>query len=100
MGSRHFTAYEDSVFRHYVQFGPPGVDLPTFNHILSQWDKKSKKFVFTGRNDGEEIACSFNLEWGPAAVNAVRARVPRHLLHKKKRRVEDDDIPIDAVVRI
>ncbi|ONK62310.1 uncharacterized protein A4U43_C07F2580 [Asparagus officinalis] len=64
MGPRHFTVYEDSVFRHYVQFGPPGVDLPTFEHILSQWDKKSKKFVFTDRNDGEEIACSFNLEEG------------------------------------
>ncbi|ONK59561.1 uncharacterized protein A4U43_C08F7730 [Asparagus officinalis] len=63
MGPRHFAAYEDSVFRHYVQFGPPGVDLPTFEHILSQWDKKSKKFVFTDRNDGEEIPCSFNLEW-------------------------------------
>ncbi|ONK61896.1 uncharacterized protein A4U43_C08F34690 [Asparagus officinalis] len=63
MGPRYFAAYEDSVFRHYVQFGPPGVDLPTFEHILSQWDKKSKQFVFTDRNDGEEIACSFNLEW-------------------------------------
>ncbi|ONK66395.1 uncharacterized protein A4U43_C06F7400 [Asparagus officinalis] len=63
MRPRHFAAYEDSVFRHYVQFGPPGVDLPTFEHILSQWDKKSKKFVFTDRNYGEEIACSFNLEW-------------------------------------
>ncbi|ONK62993.1 uncharacterized protein A4U43_C07F10280 [Asparagus officinalis] len=63
MGPRYFAAYEDSVFRHYVQFGPPGVDLSTFEHILSQWDKKSKKFVFTDRNDGEEIACSFNLEW-------------------------------------
>ncbi|ONK65684.1 uncharacterized protein A4U43_C07F39630 [Asparagus officinalis] len=156
MGPRHFAAYEDSVFRHYVQFGPPGVDLPTFEHILSQWDKKSKKFVFTDRNDGEEIACSFNLEWvmehtwfsneglhvdhnrdrknriwsrffdkpeargsssiappkggptrrnvedlllklGPAAVDADRARGPRDLLHKKKRRAEDDDIPIDAL---
>ncbi|ONK63329.1 uncharacterized protein A4U43_C07F13880 [Asparagus officinalis] len=63
MEPRHFAAYEDSVFRHYVHFGPPGVDLPTFKHILSQWDKKSKKFVFTDRNDGEEIVCSFNLEW-------------------------------------
>ncbi|ONK79799.1 uncharacterized protein A4U43_C01F10190 [Asparagus officinalis] len=173
MGPRHFAAYEDSVFRHYVQFGPPGVDLPTFEHILSQWDKKSKKFVFTDRNDGEEIPCSFNLEWvmehtwfsneglhvdhnrdrknriwsrffdkpeaggsssiappkggptrrnvedlllkllwyyeltgikkpalgctGPAAVDAGRARGPRDLLHKKKRRAEDDDIPIDAL---
>ncbi|ONK78396.1 uncharacterized protein A4U43_C02F18340 [Asparagus officinalis] len=34
---------------------------------------------------------------GPAAVDAGRARGPRDLLHKKKRRVEDDDIPIDAV---
>ncbi|ONK71798.1 uncharacterized protein A4U43_C04F12490 [Asparagus officinalis] len=62
MEPRYFAAYEDSVFRHYVQFGLPGVDLPTFEHILSQWDKKSKKCVFTDRNDGEEIACSFNLE--------------------------------------
>ncbi|ONK70185.1 uncharacterized protein A4U43_C05F31140 [Asparagus officinalis] len=114
MGPRHFAAYEDSVFRHYVQFGPPGIDLPTFEHILSQWDKKSKKFVFTDRNDGEEIPCSFNLEWlwyyeltgikkpalgcmGPAAVDAGRARGPIDLLHKKKRREEDDDIPIDAL---
>ncbi|ONK63260.1 uncharacterized protein A4U43_C07F13120 [Asparagus officinalis] len=36
MGPRYFAAYEDSVFRDYVQFGPPGVDLPTFEHILSQ----------------------------------------------------------------
>ncbi|ONK58199.1 uncharacterized protein A4U43_C09F9440 [Asparagus officinalis] len=63
MEPRHFAAYEDSVFRYYVHFSPPGVDLPTFKHILSQWDKKRKKFVFTDRNDGEEIACSFNLEW-------------------------------------
>ncbi|ONK72423.1 uncharacterized protein A4U43_C04F19280 [Asparagus officinalis] len=63
MELRYFAAYEDSVFRHYVYFGPPGVDLPTFEHILSQWDKKRKKFVFTDRNDGEEIACSCNLEW-------------------------------------
>ncbi|ONK67841.1 uncharacterized protein A4U43_C05F4340 [Asparagus officinalis] len=63
MEPRHFAAYEDSVFRHYVHFGPPGVDLSTFEHILSQWDKKRKKFVFTDRNDGEEIACSFDLEW-------------------------------------
>ncbi|ONK81476.1 uncharacterized protein A4U43_C01F29540 [Asparagus officinalis] len=97
MGQRHFAAYEDSVFRYYIQFGPPGVDLSTFEHILSQWDKKNKKFVFTNRNDGEEIACSFNLEWGPAAVDTGRARGPRDLLHKKKRRAEDDDIPIDAV---
>ncbi|ONK64067.1 uncharacterized protein A4U43_C07F21750 [Asparagus officinalis] len=97
MGPRHFAAYEDSVFRHYVQFGPPGVDLPTFEHILSQWDKKSKKIVLTDRNDREEIACSFNLEWGPTAVDVGRARGPRDILHKKKRRAEDDNIPIDAV---
>ncbi|ONK64323.1 uncharacterized protein A4U43_C07F24490 [Asparagus officinalis] len=63
MEPRHFAAYEDSVFRHYIHFGPHGVDLPTFEHILSQWDKKRKKFIFTDRNDGEEIACSFNHEW-------------------------------------
>ncbi|ONK56148.1 uncharacterized protein A4U43_C10F4640 [Asparagus officinalis] len=63
MKPRHFAAYRDGVFRYYVHFGPPGVDLPTFEHILRQWDKKRKKFVFTDRNDGEEIACSFNLEW-------------------------------------
>ncbi|ONK71957.1 uncharacterized protein A4U43_C04F14140 [Asparagus officinalis] len=34
---------------------------------------------------------------GPAAVDAGRARGPRDILHKKKRRAEDDDIPIDAV---
>ncbi|ONK72895.1 uncharacterized protein A4U43_C04F24630 [Asparagus officinalis] len=34
---------------------------------------------------------------GPAAVDAGRARGPRQLLHKKKRRAEDDDILIDAV---
>ncbi|ONK72357.1 uncharacterized protein A4U43_C04F18580 [Asparagus officinalis] len=104
MGPRHFAAYEDSVFRHCVQFGPPGVDLPTFEHILSQWDKKSKKFVFTDRNDGEEIACSFNLDrrrqgsWPkrPSSQEEEESRGPRDLLHKKKRRAEDDDIPIDA----
>ncbi|ONK58501.1 uncharacterized protein A4U43_C09F13700 [Asparagus officinalis] len=63
MEPRHFAAYEDSVFRHYVHFGPLGVDLPTFERILSLWDKKRKKFVFTDRNDGEEIACLFDLEW-------------------------------------
>ncbi|ONK66992.1 uncharacterized protein A4U43_C06F14340 [Asparagus officinalis] len=62
MEPRHFVAYEYSIFRHYVHFGPHGVDLSTFEHILSQWDKKSKKFVFTDRNDGEKIVCSFNLE--------------------------------------
>ncbi|ONK64803.1 uncharacterized protein A4U43_C07F30110 [Asparagus officinalis] len=45
MEPRHFAAYENSVFRHYVHFGPPGVDLLTFEHILSQWDKRRKKFV-------------------------------------------------------
>ncbi|ONK63322.1 uncharacterized protein A4U43_C07F13810 [Asparagus officinalis] len=35
--------------------------------------------------------------YGPAAVDAGRARGPRDILHKKKRRAEDDDIPIDAV---
>ncbi|ONK70660.1 uncharacterized protein A4U43_C04F190 [Asparagus officinalis] len=34
---------------------------------------------------------------GPATVDSGRARGPRDLLHKKKRRAEDDDIPIDAV---
>ncbi|ONK64612.1 uncharacterized protein A4U43_C07F27950 [Asparagus officinalis] len=96
MEQRHFAAYEDSVFRQYVHFGIPGVDLPTFEHILSQWDKKKKKFIFTDRNVGDEIACLFNLEWGPAAVDAGRARGPRHL-HKKKRGAKDD-IPIDVVV--
>ncbi|ONK56524.1 uncharacterized protein A4U43_C10F9690 [Asparagus officinalis] len=62
MEPRHFAAYEDSVFRHYVHFSTPGVDLPTFEYILSQWDEKRKKFVFTNRNAGEEIACSFNFE--------------------------------------
>ncbi|ONK81225.1 uncharacterized protein A4U43_C01F26730 [Asparagus officinalis] len=63
MEPRHFAAYEDRLFRHYVHFGPHGVDLPTFEHIMSQWDEKRKKFIFTDRNAGEEIACSFNLEW-------------------------------------
>ncbi|ONK73147.1 uncharacterized protein A4U43_C04F27730 [Asparagus officinalis] len=34
---------------------------------------------------------------GPVIVDAGKACGPRHLLHKKKRRAEDDDIPIDAV---
>ncbi|ONK76223.1 uncharacterized protein A4U43_C03F25290 [Asparagus officinalis] len=63
MELRHFVAYKDSVFRYNVHFGPPGVDLPTFEHILSQWDEKRKKFLFTNRNAREDIACSFNLEW-------------------------------------
>ncbi|ONK55463.1 uncharacterized protein A4U43_UnF2870 [Asparagus officinalis] len=55
MEPMHFAAYEDNVFRHYVQFGPPSVDLPTFEYILSQWDEKRKKFIFIDRNAGEEM---------------------------------------------
>ncbi|ONK75995.1 uncharacterized protein A4U43_C03F22740 [Asparagus officinalis] len=118
MEPRHFAAYEDSVFRHYVHFGPSGVDLPTFEHILSQWDEKRKKFVFTDRNGGEEIACSFNLEWviehtwfsnegdlvdhnqdkknriwSSRRLQGTWVKTPLH----KKKRGEEDDILIDAV---
>ncbi|ONK80244.1 uncharacterized protein A4U43_C01F15490 [Asparagus officinalis] len=62
-GQRHWEAYEDSVFRHYIYFGPLGLDLLTFEHVLKQWDEKKRKFVFTDTKSREEIACSFNLEW-------------------------------------
>ncbi|ONK55999.1 uncharacterized protein A4U43_C10F3100 [Asparagus officinalis] len=63
MGQRHLEAYEDSVFRLYIHFSHHGLDLPTFEYMLRQWDEKKIKFTFTDTKTGEDIESSFNLDW-------------------------------------
>ncbi|ONK64586.1 uncharacterized protein A4U43_C07F27640 [Asparagus officinalis] len=70
----HFTTYADSVFRHYVYIGLPGVDLPTFDHILSQWDEKRKKFVFTDRNAGKRSPAHSTLK-----IATIREDIKREI---------------------
>ncbi|ONK56737.1 uncharacterized protein A4U43_C10F12230 [Asparagus officinalis] len=51
------------VYSDIVHFHPPGLDLPTFEYILRQWDKKKMKFIFTNTKVRKETECSFNLKW-------------------------------------
>ncbi|XP_020256625.1 uncharacterized protein LOC109833385 [Asparagus officinalis] len=63
MHKRHWNAYDGCTFVHYVLFGPLGVDRPTLELCLRNYNKNLENFQFKDAKTRKKMDCTFDLDW-------------------------------------